>query len=125
MWCCLHFRSTCSHVSGSRELHMRHVIDGKASLPKNSCVLTFPIYWPCLSFRRHVFWESVMFLLVQNLFDNSLSIFSFAIHLSMLGYSMEISSRFIFLSCFVRCFSRNLIGPLSGVESIDGHSSLW
>ena len=29
MWCCLHFRSTCSHVSGSRELHMGHVIDGR------------------------------------------------------------------------------------------------
>ena len=66
-----------------------------------------------------------MFLFVQNLFDNSLSIFSLAIHLSMLGYSMGINSRFIFLSYFVRCFSRNLIGPLSGVVSIDGHSSLW
>ena len=66
-----------------------------------------------------------MYLFVQNLLDDSLSIFSLAIHLSMLGYSMGINSRFIFLLCFVRCFSRNLIGPLSGVESIDGHSSLW
>ena len=53
MWCCLHFRSTCSHVSGSRELHMGHVIDGKASLLKNNCFLVFPMYWPCLSFKRH------------------------------------------------------------------------
>ena len=44
MWCCLHFRSTCSHVSGSIESHMGHVIDGKASLPKNSCFLAFPMY---------------------------------------------------------------------------------
>ena len=55
MWCCLHFRSTCSHVSGSRELHIGHVIDRKVSLPKNNCFLAFPMYWPCLSFRRHAF----------------------------------------------------------------------
>ena len=122
MWCCLHFRNTYSHVSGSGQLHMGHVIDGKASMPKNSCFLAFPIYWPCLSFKSHFFLE--MFLFVHNLFDNLLSIFSFAIHLSMLEYNMGISSRFIFLSCFIRCFSRNLIGPLSGVVSIDGQSSL-
>ena len=40
---------------GSRELHMRHVIDRKASLPKNNCFLAFPMYWPCLSFEIHVF----------------------------------------------------------------------
>ena len=40
----LHFRSTCSHVSGSGELHMGHVIGGKASLPKNNCFLAFPMY---------------------------------------------------------------------------------
>ena len=42
--CCLHVRSTCSRVLGSRELRMGHVIDGKASLPKNSCFLAFPMY---------------------------------------------------------------------------------
>ena len=66
-----------------------------------------------------------MFLFVQNLFDISSSISSLAIHLSMLGYSMGISSRFIFLSYSMRCFSRNLIGHLSGVVPIDGQSSLW
>ena len=66
-----------------------------------------------------------MFLFIQGLFDNSLSIFSLAIHLFMLGYSIGINSRFMLLSYFVRCFSRNLIGPLSRVESIDGHSSHW
>ena len=34
MWCCLHFKNTCNHVSRSKELHMRHVIVRKASLPK-------------------------------------------------------------------------------------------
>ena len=55
MCCCLHFSSICIHVSGSRELHIEHVIEGYASLPKNSCFLAFPIYCPCLSFKRHVF----------------------------------------------------------------------
>ena len=26
MWCCFHFRSTCSHVTGSVEPHIGHVI---------------------------------------------------------------------------------------------------
>ena len=66
-----------------------------------------------------------MFLFVHNLFDSSLSILSLAIHLSMLGYNRGISSKFIFLLYFTRCFSRNLMGPLSGVVPIDGHVSLW
>ena len=66
-----------------------------------------------------------MFLFVQNLFDSSLSILSLAIHLSMLGYSIGINSKFMFILYFSRCFSRNLMGPLSGVVSIDGHVSLW
>ena len=44
MWCCLHFRNTCNHVSGSIESHMGHVIDEKTSLPKNNCFLAFPMY---------------------------------------------------------------------------------
>ena len=44
MWCCLHFRSTCSLVSRFGELHMGHVIDGKVFLPKNSCFMAFPMY---------------------------------------------------------------------------------
>ena len=43
MWCGLHFRSTCNHVSGSGGLHMGHVIDGKATLPKNNCFPAFPM----------------------------------------------------------------------------------
>ena len=66
-----------------------------------------------------------MFLFVQNLFDSSLSILSLAIHLSMLGYSMGINSKFMFSLYFIKCFSRNLMGPLSGVAPIDGHMSLW
>ena len=50
---------------------------------------------------------------------------SLAIHLSMLGYNIGNNSKFIFLLYFTRCFSRNLMGPLSGVVPIDGHVSLW
>ena len=54
-------RSTCSHVLGYRKLHMGHVINENASLPKNNCFMAFPMYWQCFSSRRHVFWELVMF----------------------------------------------------------------
>ena len=42
-----------SHVFGSSELHIEHVIEGKASLPKNNCFLAFLIYWLCHNFKRH------------------------------------------------------------------------
>ena len=54
MWCCLHFRIICSNVLGYGELHMGHAIDGKASLPKNSC-------FPCIdhvSVLEDMFFES-------------------------------------------------------------------
>ena len=50
MWCCLHSRSTCSHVLGSG-------IDGKASLPKNSCFLAFPCI-DRVSILEDMFFES-------------------------------------------------------------------
>ena len=96
MWCCLHFRSTCSQVFGSSELHIEHIIQGKTSITKNNCFLTFPIYWPCCSFKKHVFCESIMFLLVQKSLDRSLSISSLAIHLSILGNSVATTSRLFF-----------------------------
>lgn len=50
----------CSHVSGSGELHIGHVMEGYLSLPKKSCFLVFPMYWPVRNLMRHVFCESVM-----------------------------------------------------------------
>ena len=35
MYCWLQFSRICIHVSGSKELHMEHVIDGNISCPKN------------------------------------------------------------------------------------------
>ena len=66
-----------------------------------------------------------MCLLVQYSFDNLLSMSALAIHLSMLGKSVAIISKLYFLSCLMRCFSRNLIGPLSGVSFIECHQSFW
>jgi hypothetical protein len=60
MWCWLHFRSTCSHVSASKELHIGHVIVGNRSMPKNSCFLALPMYWPVRNFSMLVFCGSVL-----------------------------------------------------------------
>ena len=66
-----------------------------------------------------------MCLLVQYSLNSSLSMSSLAIHLSMLGNSVAIISKLYFLSCLMICFSRNLIGPLSGVSSMECHQSFW
>ena len=100
---------------------MEHVIDGYVSRPKKSCFLAFSIYWPCLSFSRQVFCEFVIFLFVQESLESLLSTSSLLIHLSMFGNCVAIVSRFVLLSCFVLCLSRNLIGPLSGVSSMECH----
>ena len=66
-----------------------------------------------------------MCLLVQYSLDSSLSMSSLAIHLSMLRNSIAIISKLYFLSCLMICFSRNLIGPLFGVSSMECHQSFW
>ena len=55
-------------------------------------------------------------MLVQYSLDSLLSMSSLAIHLSILGNFVAITSRLYFLSCLMICFSKNLIGPLSGVS---------
>jgi hypothetical protein len=78
--CCLHLSSTCSHVYASNELHMWHVFDGCASLPKKSCFRAWPMYCPVQNLTRYVFCLSVTLGFVQKLFDNvnilSISLFS-------------------------------------------------
>ena len=66
-----------------------------------------------------------MCLLVQYSLDSSLSMSSLVIHLSILRKSVAIISILYFLSCLMICFSRNLIGPLSGVSSMKCHQSFW
>ena len=66
-----------------------------------------------------------MNLLVQYSLDSSLSMSSLAIHLSILGNYIAITSKLYFLSYLMIFFSRNLIGPLSGVSSIECHQSFW
>ena len=60
VWMCCCF--ICIHVFRSSKLHIEHVIKGYAYLPKNNYYLAFPIYCPCLNFRRHVFCKLVMFV---------------------------------------------------------------
>ena len=50
---------------------------------------------------------------------------SLAIHLSILRYFVAIISKLYFLSYLMICFSRNLIGPLSSVASLECHQSSW
>ena len=66
-----------------------------------------------------------MCLLVQYSLDNLLSMSSLAIHLSILGNSVAITSKLYFQSCLMICFSRNLIGPLFSVSSIECHQFFW
>ena len=81
MCCCLHLRSTCNHVSASRELQIWHVFDGYASLPKNSCFQACPIYSPVRNFTRHIFCLFVIVGLFQKSFDNTLLISLLLSHL--------------------------------------------
>ena len=55
MCCCLHLSSMCSHVSATVELHIGHVLNGKATLPKKSCLRAWPIYCQVRNFTKHVF----------------------------------------------------------------------
>ena len=66
-----------------------------------------------------------MCLLVQYSLDDSLSMSLLDIHISMFRKSIAIISKLYFLSCLMICFSRNLIGPLSGVSSMECHQSFW
>ena len=62
-----------------------------------------------------------MFLFVQYLLKSSLSMFSLAIHLFILGNYVAIISKLFFLSYLMICFSKNLIGPLSKVLVMECH----
>jgi hypothetical protein len=60
MWCWLHFKSRCSHVSASGELQIGHVIEGNLLMPKKSCFLALPMYCPVRNLRILVFCESII-----------------------------------------------------------------
>ena len=74
---------------------------------------------------RHDFCLSVIAGFVQKSFDNLLSIFVFSVHLRVLGVCVAMIARFVSLSYFLICFSRNLTGPLSGTSSMEAHTSFW
>ena len=83
-------------MSAFVELQMEHVIEGNLSLPKNSCFLALPMYWPVRSFNIIVFYESVILGFDQNALESSLSILGFIVHLLMLGNWIAIISRLFF-----------------------------
>ena len=64
---------------------MGHVIEGYLCLPKNICFLAFPVYDPVRNLMRHDFCLSVIEGLSQNLFERSLSMSTFSVHLQVLG----------------------------------------
>jgi hypothetical protein len=68
-------------VSASVEMHIGHVLDGKASLPMKSCYQAWPIYCPVRTFIKHDFCLSVIAGCVQKSFDSILSMSSFSSHL--------------------------------------------
>jgi hypothetical protein len=72
--------STCSHVSGSYELQMGHVMVENLCLPKNSCFLAWPMKVHVRNLIRHDFCLSVIVGLFQNSLENSLSMFSLPIY---------------------------------------------
>ena len=125
MCCCLHFRSTCNHVSASSELHMGHVWDGYAILPKKSCFLACPIYCPVRNLTRHVFCLYVMTGLFQKSFDNTLSISLLSSHLCNWCVWVAMRARLCFLSYLTMYFPRCRMGPLSSVSCIECHQPFW
>ena len=97
---------------------MGHVMEGNLSMPKNSCFLAFPIYWPVRNFNRFVFCASVMVGLDQNSLEISLSMSGFIVHLLMFGKRCAMMSKLVLRSCFMRYSSKHLTGPLSGLLNI-------
>ena len=112
-------------MSGSVEVHIRHVMDGNLSIPKNSCFRAFPMNWPVRNLMRHVICELEVIGFFQKLVESSLSILLLPVHFSMLGKFSEIRSRSLIRSCFLGYLLKNLTGPLLGVASLEGQSSFW
>ena len=126
MWCWLHLRSTCSHVSASWKLHIGHVFYGNLWISKNSCFLALPMYWHVRNFSMVIFCGSVIEGLVQNLLDSSLSISGLLVHLFMFGNICAMIFKFFSLSCFWIYVSRHLTGPLSGLAICPyGSNMVW
>ena len=91
----------------SSELQIGHVFDGNLWIPKKSCFLAFPIYWPVRNFRTAIFCGSVTIGLDQKLLESSLSIFGFIVYLAMFGNLCAIVTKF-FRSHVCGCMFPNI-----------------
>ena len=87
-------------MSGSVELQIEHVVEGKRSMPKNNCFRKLPMYWPVWNLMRHVFWTSVMRGFVQNSLESFLSMSAFPVHFLIFGKLLAMSMRY----CLGRVF---------------------
>ena len=76
-------------------------------------------------FNKAYFCLSVIVGLFQNSLESSFSMSSLFVHIHILGVCMAIGSKLFILSYFLICFSKNLMGPLSGVSIMESHSSFW
>ena len=74
---------------------------------------------------RQDFCLSVIKGFSRNSFESSLSIFAFSVHLQVLGICVAMIAKLFSLSYFIICFSKNLIGPLSGTSIIEAQTSFW
>ena len=122
---CLHFRSTCSHVSASGELQISHVWDGYAFLSKKNSFRACPIYCPVRNFTQYVFCLCVMIGLFQKSFDNALSISLLSSHLCNWCVWVAMRARLCFLSYLIMYLPRCQMGLLSGVSCIECHQPFW
>ena len=94
-------------------------------MPKNSCFLAIPMYYPVRNFSRFVFCESVIAGLDQKLLEISLSISGFIVYLQLLGNYSAIIFKLVSRSCLVMYVWKHLTGPLSGLLLGPGHVSFW
>ena len=125
MCCCLHFRSTCSHVSASSELHIGHVWDGYAFLPKKFVSEHVPYIVRFGILLGMFFCLFVMIGLLQNSFDNVLSISLLSSHLCNCCVWEAMRAKLCFLSYLVIYLPRCRMGPLSGVSCIECYQPFW
>ena len=99
-------------MSASGELHIGHVCDGYAFMPKKSCFRACPIYCPVRNFIRHVFCLSVMVGLFQKSLDSALSISLLSSHLCSWCVWVAMRARLCFFVMFKDVFAKVLYGAL-------------
>jgi hypothetical protein len=84
-------------------LHKKQLIVGYR-IGQNKCLFALPMYWLVLNLRSCFICVSDICGLVQNEFDDILSIFVSLVHLWILGKFWASSVRYVEVVCFVGIF---------------------